>query len=77
MNRTGFHDVIIVGAGFAGLYAVHRLRGQGLDVLCIEAAPEVTSFDQIAHIITVLGYRLVVADPQAGPQAAGEEPPAW
>lgn len=35
------HDVIIVGAGFAGIYAVHRLRQAGLDVLCIEAAPEV------------------------------------
>lgn len=43
----------------------------------IEAAPEVTSFDQIAHIITALGYRLIVADPQASPPTAGEEPPAW
>ena len=43
----------------------------------IEATPEVTSFDQIARIITALGYRLVVAEPQAGTQAAGEEPPAW
>lgn len=41
MNRNNSYDVIIVGAGFAGLYAIHRLRGQGLNVLCIEAAPEV------------------------------------
>lgn len=43
----------------------------------IEAAPEVTSFDQIAHIITALGYRLVVAEPQPAPPAAAEGPPAW
>lgn len=31
-------DVVVVGAGFAGLYAVHRMRGLGLDVVGIEAA---------------------------------------
>ena len=30
----------MVGAGFAGLYALHKLRGQGLSVRVIEAAPE-------------------------------------
>lgn len=34
-------DAVVVGAGFAGLYAIHRLRGLGLTVLCIEAAPDV------------------------------------
>lgn len=34
-------DVIVVGAGFAGLYALHKLRGQGLSVRVLEAAPEV------------------------------------
>jgi len=33
-------DVIVVGAGFAGLYALHRLRAQGLSVRVVEAAPE-------------------------------------
>jgi cation diffusion facilitator CzcD-associated flavoprotein CzcO len=33
-------DVVVVGAGFAGLYALHRLRAQGLSVLVLEAAPE-------------------------------------
>lgn len=33
-------DVVVVGAGFAGLYALHKLRGQGLSVRVIEAAPE-------------------------------------
>ncbi len=35
------YDAIIVGAGFAGLYMLHRLRGQGLRVRVIEAASEV------------------------------------
>ena len=30
-------DVLIVGAGFAGLYALHKLRGQGLHVHVVEA----------------------------------------
>jgi cyclohexanone monooxygenase len=34
-------DALIVGAGFAGLYALHRLRALGLSALVIEAAPEV------------------------------------
>src|SRR4051794_39421283 len=31
------HDVVVVGAGFAGLYALHRLRGLGLRVVVLEA----------------------------------------
>jgi cation diffusion facilitator CzcD-associated flavoprotein CzcO len=34
-------DALVVGAGFAGLYALHKLRMQGLSVRLIEAAPEV------------------------------------
>ncbi|MTD54333.1 flavin-containing monooxygenase [Amycolatopsis pithecellobii] len=30
-------DVVVVGAGFSGLYALHRLRRSGLDVICFEA----------------------------------------
>ncbi|WP_293325017.1 flavin-containing monooxygenase [Mycobacterium sp.] len=33
-------DALVVGAGFAGLYALHRLRAQGLSVRVLEAAPE-------------------------------------
>lgn len=34
-------DVLIVGAGFAGVYLLHRLRDeQGLNVKIYEAAPE-------------------------------------
>ncbi len=31
-------DVVVVGAGFAGLYLVHRVRGMGLSVQGVEAA---------------------------------------
>jgi len=34
-------DAVVVGAGFAGLYALHKLRSQGLSVMVYEAAPEV------------------------------------
>jgi cation diffusion facilitator CzcD-associated flavoprotein CzcO len=36
-NGTGEQDVLVVGAGFSGLYALHRLRGQGLSVTLLEA----------------------------------------
>jgi cation diffusion facilitator CzcD-associated flavoprotein CzcO len=36
--RERHYDVIVVGAGFAGLYAVHRATTSGLTVLGIEAA---------------------------------------
>ncbi len=34
-------DVVVVGAGFAGMYLLHRLRGLGLSVLVLEAASDV------------------------------------
>lgn len=37
-KTTAEVDVVVVGAGFAGLYALHRLRGQGLSVRVFEAA---------------------------------------
>jgi cation diffusion facilitator CzcD-associated flavoprotein CzcO len=35
------HEVIVVGAGFGGVYAVHRLLRDGRDVRCLEAAADV------------------------------------
>jgi cation diffusion facilitator CzcD-associated flavoprotein CzcO len=35
------YDVIVVGAGIGGLYAIHRLRAQGLKVLGLESAASV------------------------------------
>tara|TARA_B100000678_G_scaffold140223_1_gene116995 strand:+ start:4343 stop:6022 length:1680 start_codon:yes stop_codon:yes gene_type:complete len=40
-TSTEHFDTIVVGAGFAGLYALHRMRGLGLDTKVIEAAPDV------------------------------------
>jgi cation diffusion facilitator CzcD-associated flavoprotein CzcO len=34
-------DVMVIGAGFAGLYAVHRAASAGLSVTAVEAAPDV------------------------------------
>ena len=34
-------DVLVIGAGFSGLYALHRLREQGRSVHVIERAPDV------------------------------------
>jgi len=38
---AGNFDVIVVGAGFAGLYLIHSLRRKGLSVLAFEAGAEV------------------------------------
>jgi len=35
-NATESCDVVVVGAGISGLYAVHRLRSLGLSVICFE-----------------------------------------
>lgn len=37
MTKPDKLDVVIIGAGFAGLYAVHALREAGLETLCLEA----------------------------------------
>jgi len=36
-RTTGSYDAVVVGAGFAGLYMLHRLRGLGLSVRVYEA----------------------------------------
>ena len=37
-SRTDQFDIVIVGAGFAGLYALYRLRGLGFSVRGVEAS---------------------------------------
>lgn len=37
----GRFDAIVVGAGFSGLYALHRLRSLGLRAVAIERADKV------------------------------------
>jgi len=34
-------DAVVIGAGFAGLYALHKLRSKGLSVRVFESAPDV------------------------------------
>ena len=34
-------DVLVVGAGFAGMYALYRFRNQGLNVQVLEAGTDV------------------------------------
>ena len=38
MDRNSPYDVVIVGAGFSGLYALYRLRADGLSVRLVEAS---------------------------------------
>jgi cyclohexanone monooxygenase len=40
-GRNGDFDVIIVGAGFAGIYMLYRMRKLGLRALCIESGSDV------------------------------------
>jgi len=40
-NGTQQVDVALVGAGFAGLYLLHRLRKAGLSAIAFEAADDV------------------------------------
>jgi len=34
-------DVVVIGAGFAGMYMLHKLRATGLKVIVLEAGPDV------------------------------------
>jgi HTH-type transcriptional regulator / antitoxin HipB len=42
----------------------------------IEAAPEVTAFDQIARMVTAMGYRLVIEEPPRN-RVAEPGPAPW
>jgi len=41
MDKSRDFDVIVIGAGFAGMYMLHRLRGLGLTVRVLEAGEDV------------------------------------
>jgi cation diffusion facilitator CzcD-associated flavoprotein CzcO len=41
MADTRFHDALVVGTGFGGLYSIYLLKQLGLDVKGIESAPDV------------------------------------
>ena len=40
-------DVVIVGAGFAGMYMLHKLRGQGMTARVFELFVEVFEIDSV------------------------------
>jgi HTH-type transcriptional regulator / antitoxin HipB len=43
----------------------------------IEAAPEVTAYDQIARMVTAMGYRLLIEKPAPQHQVAEPGPDTW
>ncbi|QIX27229.1 NAD(P)/FAD-dependent oxidoreductase [Nocardioides sp. JQ2195] len=36
-NVTGHYKVVVIGAGFGGMYALHQLRSEGIPTICFEA----------------------------------------
>jgi cyclohexanone monooxygenase len=40
-RKAPYFDVLVVGAGFAGLYSLHRFRGLGLTVRVLEAGQDI------------------------------------
>ena len=43
----------------------------------IEAAPEVTAYDQIARMVTAMGYRLLIEKPPPQHHVAEPGPDTW
>ena len=43
----------------------------------IEAAPEVTAYDQIARMVTAMGYRLLIEKPAPQHKVAESGPDTW
>src|SRR3569833_2884741 len=40
-SSASTHDAVVVGAGFAGLYALHRLRNLGLSTVVLERGEDI------------------------------------
>lgn len=53
MTDRDFHDALVVGTGFAGLYALYLVKSLGLDVKAIDAADDVggTWFCKLASLV--------------------------
>ena len=37
-HKSYVNEVVVVGAGFAGMYMLHKLRGRGFDAVVLERA---------------------------------------
>ena len=48
-----------------------------LSIARIEAAPEVTAYDQTARMVTAMGYRLLIEKPAPQHQVAESGPDTW
>ena len=40
-RKSYVNEVVVVGAGFAGMYMLHKLRGLGFDTVVLERADDV------------------------------------
>ena len=66
------HEVIVIGAGVAGIYQIKRLADLGIDALVLDAAPDASTTSSVAHDWPVS------TDPDAAPGSdptAAEETP--
>ncbi len=66
-------DVVIIGAGAAGLYALHRVRGLGLSARVYEKGDGVGSthtYREICEEIAANGYEGFVFQPAGNPEGA-------
>lgn len=61
---TERHDVVVVGAGFAGLTAARELRHRGASVLVLEARDRIGGRTWTDHR---LGHDLEIGGTEAGP----------
>ena len=56
-------DVLIVGAGFAGMYAIHRFRKQGLEVVTVYGTDRIPPEDMPALLADRKMVHPVLLDP--------------
>ena len=57
------HDVVVVGAGFAGMYMLHRLRGLGLSARVYEQGGDVGGTESSIQVEPVITNRDLVSCP--------------
>ena len=81
-QRSPDYDVIVVGAGFAGLYQLQQLRAAGLSVVVLEAGSGLGGIwhwnsypgarvDSHVPIAVFIGMTLLFTDPATAPRTLG------